>query len=319
MELWMPVLLFAVGVAALVWGGDTFVGAASWIAEKTGIPKFVIGATVVSFATTLPELIVSLMATLDGSIDMAVGNAIGSVSANIGLIMGISLLVLPAKLDDVSFWAKGAVMIISTAFLGAFVIDGAIGVLESLVLLTLLFIFLFLNLNSMKMASMFPDPRQPRKRPGAGEIFAHLMKFILGLSGILLGADLLVDNGERLARMMGVPEALVGLTFVAIGTSLPELITTISAIVRRESSLSVGNIVGANIIDITMILASCAFVSEGRLRVSAQTASLDVPVTLVLMVIAVVPAVLHRRFARWQGILLLAVYGGYICHIALTM
>ncbi len=316
MELWLVGVLFLAGLVALIWGGDTFVSAASWIAERTGIPKFVIGATIVSLATTLPELTVSLMATVDGSVDMAVGNAIGSVSANIGLIMGISLLVLPAKLEDNSFWAKGAVMIASSAFLGAFIIDGKLGVLESILLMLWLLVFIRLNLRSMKQSQ---ENRLPRIRSTFGETVFHLIKFVLGLAGIFLGANLLVDNGSRLAIAIGVPEALVGLTFVAVGTSLPELITTLTAIAKREPSLSVGNILGANIIDITMILACCAFASGGTLSVSAQTSNLDLPLALLLMVIAVVPAVLRRRFSRWQGVVLLLTYGAYVTHLALTM
>ena len=120
----LPIIMFAIGVAVVVYGGDAFVDASTWIAEKTGIPKFVIGATVVSLATSLPEVIVSIMATAEGSVDMAVGNGIGSVSANIGLIMGISLTALPSKIDDQIFWAKGTLMLATTLLLGIFVMDG---------------------------------------------------------------------------------------------------------------------------------------------------------------------------------------------------
>lgn len=312
MELWLIGALFSAGILALVWGGNAFVTAASWIAQHTGIPKFVVGATIVSLATTLPELCVSMMATMDGAVDLAIGNAVGSVSANIGLIMGISILFLPAKLEDHSFWSKGAVMIASTAFLGAFIIDGRLGLLESGILMFWLVVFIRLNLRSMKEAQSRDTLPAPARK---GELLGKLAQFGLGLAGILIGANLLVDNGSRLALAFGVPEALVGLTFVAVGTSLPELITTLTALVKREPSLSVGNILGANIIDMTMILSSCALISGGTLRVNPQTSNLDLPVCLLLMLIAVIPAVLKRKFSRWQGCLLLVLYGCYVAYL----
>lgn len=319
MELWVPIALFCVGICALIWGGDRFVESASWIARQTGVPPFVIGATVVSFATTLPELVVSLLATMEGSVDMAVGNAVGSVSANIGLIMGISLLLLPGETEDQSFAQKGLLMMTATMFLCAFVLDGGIGLFESIVLLSFLFVFLYLNLNSMKMAHLPRAGRACIVRASGREILTNMMMFVLGLAGILLGAELLVDNGIRLARMLGASEAFIGLTFVAIGTSLPELITTLTAIAKKQSSLSVGNIIGANIIDITMILACCSLVSDGKLEVARRTPEFDLPVTLLLMAVAVVPTIRKRRFARWQGVLLLVIYAAYAVFLSFTI
>lgn len=317
MTFFIPGALFVIGIAALVWGGDRFVGASCWIAQQTGVPKFVVGATVVSFATTLPELIVSLLATLDGSVDMAVGNAVGSVSANIGLIMGISLLILPGVQRDGTFWAKGLLMIGATALLGFCVGNGQLELVESLLLMLALLLFFYMNLRSMRTQP--PEfPKKKRERPCVKEIFDNGCGFVLGLAGILLGARLLVDNGSRIARMLGASEALIGLTFVAIGTSLPELITTISAITRHESELSVGNILGANIIDITMILSSCAIASGGALSVGCRTSGIDIPVTLMLMAVAVIPAILKKRFYRMQGLILLVGYGAYVAYLGLA-
>lgn len=301
--------LFLAGLAALVWGGDNFVEAASHIAERTGIPKFIIGATVVSVATTLPELLVSLMATMDGSIDMAVGNAVGSVSANIGLILGISLLILPGCPEDGGFWKKSLLMIAATVVLAVSVSDGTLALWESAVLLVLLVLFIRQNLCGKR------EPEGTRR--GKERLGGYAAQFFLGLAGILAGADLLVDNGARIARIFGVPEALIGLTLVAVGTSLPELITTITALAKGEPSLSVGNIVGANVIDITLILSLCAFASGGALSVAERTASLDLPVALALMLVAVLPALLRKKFSRWQGALLLMIYGAYISFVTL--
>ena len=125
----------------------------------------------------------------------------------------------------------------------------------------------------------------------------------------------MVDNGSAIAASLGVPENIIALTAIAIGTSLPELVTTISAIVKKEPSLSIGNIIGANIIDMTMILPVCAFVSGGTLPVAAQTYQLDVPVCFAVCAVALIPALISKRFRRWQGAVLLAIYGGYLFYM----
>ena len=140
----------------------------------------------------------------------------------------------------------------------------------------------------------------------------NLIKFAVGAVGIVWGADLLVDNGSALAVMAGIPERVIGVTIIAVGTSLPELITTITAIMKKQSSLSVGNILGANIIDLTLILSMSAFVSGKALPIAETSARLDLPACLVVGCIAVIPAMICEKFRRWQGILLLAVYAGYL-------
>ena len=143
-------------------------------------------------------------------------------------------------------------------------------------------------------------------------IAANLLKFALGTAGIVWGADLLVNNGSELARFIGISERVIGVTIVAVGTSLPELITTITAIVKKQSSLSVGNILGANIIDLTLILPLSSLVSGQPLPITAGFARFDLPVCLLVGSIALVPALAAGRFRRWQGVLLLAVYGVYV-------
>ena len=145
------------------------------------------------------------------------------------------------------------------------------------------------------------------------EVVLNIVKFILGGLGIYFGAKLLVDKGTELATIMHISEDVIGLTLVAVGTSLPELVTTITAIVKKQSSLSVGNIVGANIIDMSLILPICAFVSGGTLVLdSMQTVYLDIPVSLGLMMLAFIPTLFTKKFARWQGALMLAIYIAYL-------
>lgn len=316
--MFFAVILFLLGLGLIIKGGDLFVDAASWIAETTGIPKFIIGATIVSLATTLPELLVSVFAVLDGSTDLGIGNAIGSVSCNIGLIMAISILALPSRTKKKALLEKGLLMILSTGLLLFLSRDGILSRFESLFLFALLILYIILNIRDIQVnAANEKDLLIDRAKPSSVEVKKNIFMFLLGAIGIVIGAQLLVDNGTLLARMFGVSEAFIGLTLVALGTSLPELVTTLTSIIKKESDMSIGNIIGANIIDITMILSTCSFLSPTGLPVSAQTLRLDIPIALLLMLIVVIPPVMTGHFKRWQGFALLAMYSSYVVKMIL--
>jgi len=313
----LTVALFALGVLLIVKGGDWFVDAATWMAAASGLPQFLIGATVVSMATTLPEVIVSTMAAAGGSTDMAIGNAIGSVTANTGLIMAISLVFMPIAIRQSQFAVKGLLMVLSTLVLWLLCRDGVLRLSESLLVLALFALFLAENIRSAKQLSA----EEPAEASAAVDksrkaLFKNLALFILGAVCLVVGSNLLVDNGTILAQLLGVSERVIAVTMVAIGTSLPELVTAITSIVKKQSSMSVGNILGANIIDITVILPLCALISGGDLAIAAQsvhqTVYLDMPVCVLVTAIAVIPTIFRKRFAKWQGIVLLALYIAYV-------
>lgn len=313
MELAVIILLFLVGIVFIVKGGDYFVDAASWIAEVSGIPKLIIGATIVSLATTLPEMLVSVMAAAKGSVDMAIGNAVGSVTANIGLIMGISLVCMPAVIKRMDYLMKAVLMLAAAALIVASGFMGRTGTVISVALMVVFVLFLGENITSARRAMKAGEEGGERRKVSGGrEVAANLIKFAVGAVGIVWGADLLVDNGSALAAMVGIPERVIGVTIIAVGTSLPELITTIAAIAKKQSSLSVGNILGANIIDLTLILPLSSFVSGKPLPIAETSARIDLPACLLVGCIAVIPAMAAEKFRRWQGVLLLAVYGVYL-------
>ena len=313
----LTIALFALGVLLIVKGGDWFVDAATWMAAASGLPQFLIGATVVSMATTLPEVIVSTMAAAEGSTDMAIGNAIGSVTANTGLIMAISLVFMPIAIRQSQFAVKGILMVLSTLVLWLLCRDGVLRLSESLLVLALFALFLAENIRSAKQLSA----EEPAEASAAVDksrkaLFKNLALFVLGAACLVVGSNLLVDNGTILAQLLGVSERVIAVTMVAIGTSLPELVTAITSIVKKQSSMSVGNILGANIIDITVILPLCALISGGDLAIAAQsvhqTVYLDMPVCVLVTAIAVIPTIFRKRFAKWQGIVLLALYIAYV-------
>lgn len=305
------VILFVIGIFFIVKGGDIFVDAATWIAEATGIPKFIIGATVVSFATTLPELLVSAIAATQGKNDMAIGNAVGSVTANVGLIMSISILCMPAlvKRKEVAF--KGFLMIGAVAAMFVFTQNLSLSIWQSIILIVIFVVFMAENIISGK-ASIGADGDDEKPEINAKTVISNIAKFIIGAVGIVVGADLLVDDGTVIATHLGVSEAIIGVTIIAVGTSLPELVTTITAIVKKQSELSIGNIIGANIIDLTLILPICAFISNGSLPVGKQSAYLDIVICMTVIIIAIVPTVIFKKLSRWQGALMLCIYIAYI-------
>ena len=316
MTVFVTILLFLIGVALIVKGGDIFVDAASWIAEISGIPKLIIGATIVSIATTLPENIVSCMAAAQGKIDMSIGNAVGSVTANIGLIMAISILCMPSAIKRKDYLVKSVLMLLASAVI---VVGGFFGKLNLplvILLIVILAVFIYENVHSAIVANSKEKSEQiginEKKTATKKDIVINILKFVLGAAGIVFGADLLVDNGSELARLVGVSERIIGVTIIAIGTSLPELVTTITAVIKKQSSLSLGNILGANILDLTMILPLSSLFSGQALPISSSSAMFDLPACLLVGAIAIIPTLITSKFKRWQGFALLSVYVVYM-------
>ena len=309
--LMLVLVLFAVGLVCIIKGGDLFVDAASWIAEASGIPKFIIGATVVSFATTMPEMLVSVFSAFEGSADIAVGNAVGSVTANTGLIMCLSLVCMSCNMPRRQFGVKAGLLLAAVALLYAFTRDSSLSIVESVIIML---VFVGFTAESIIAAKREQGTEQPDERPDTNgkNIALNIGKFILGAAAIVLGAQLLIDNGSALAVMIGVPDSVIAATMIAIGTSLPELVTTITAIRKKQSSLSVGNIIGANIMDLTLIMPLCSLLMGKPLAVENQGMLLDIPACLVVSAAAMIPALVCGKFKKWIGWLIGGLYIVYL-------
>ena len=314
--LWI-VLLFAAGLVCIIKGGDLFVDAAGWIAEASGIPKFIIGATIVSFATTLPEMLVSVFAALEGNADIAVGNAVGSVTANTGLIMCLSLVCMTCLMERRQFGVKACLLLAAILSLFGFTRDGRLSVAEGLLVLVIFAGFLAESLISARREQGTERKAEGERPAVSGKTVAgNIVKFVLGAAGIVLSAQLLIDNSSAIASLLGVPDAIIAATMIAIGTSLPELVTTLTAIRKKESSLSVGNIIGANIMDLTLILPLCSLILGKSLPVQSQGMLLDIPACLVICAAVLVPALWKGKFQRWMGFL---AGGLYIVYLAVML
>lgn len=327
METFMMYFLFAAGIFFIVKGGDWFVDGAVWIAEVTKIPKFIIGATIISLATTLPEIIVSTIAALDGhnillsgaanavaasqdKVGMAIGNGIGSVICNTALILAISIIFMPIAINKKDFAPKAFFLIAAVTVLFLFSLKGSLSISGAIVLLIIFAFYIAENIRSGK--ATVKDGTAEKTAAGKSTVITNILKVSVGAAGIVIGSELLVNNGSKIAASFGVSEAVIGVTIVAIGTSLPELVTAVTAVVKKQTSMSVGNVIGANIIDTTLILAICSFIYGGKLPVSKQNIYLDFPIAIAVTLIAAVPTVKTKKFSRWQGVLMLVIYLAYI-------
>ena len=307
-------VIFVVGLILTIKGGDWFVDSASWFAEATGIPKFVVGATVVSFATTLPELLVSVRAAMDGSAQLAIGNAIGSVTANTTLIMGVSLTAMTGVINRKSFSLKGGLLLAAIGGLTLLSLGGFLPTWSAFILWAIFIIFMISNLIEGKKSAASEKKETYDKK----EIPSRILFFVLGTAAIILGAEALVSSGKTIAKGLGVSETIIGFTVIALGTSLPELVTTLTAIRKKENSLSVGNIIGANIIDTTLILPLCAVINGENLPVDNINLVFDFPVCIAACAVAIIPTIIMGKFKKWQGFALLAIYIAYMTLLVLN-
>ena len=320
----IPVLLFAVGLVCLIKGGDWFVDGATGIARKFHVPELLIGATVVSIGTTLPEVMVSTTSALSGHGQIAYGNAIGSIICNSALIAAITIAVRPGKVDPKSLRIPVLFFFVAAAlYAGVAYTTGYFSRPVGLVLLALFVAYMVCNVMAMKNA---PAPAEDAEEEVHEEMsFGKMIGLlILGAALIAVGADLLVDNGTLIAQALGVPESVIALTFVALGTSLPELVTAITSLAKGHGALSLGNVIGANVFNLVLVCGMSITVAPFSIPQNATIAGinsslvLDLPIMFAVMLILTVPALVKGRLSRWQGVLMLCIYAAF-CAAQFTM
>lgn len=315
--MFIPVLLFIAGLVLLISGGDWFVEGATGIAHRFHVPEILIGATVVSIGTTLPEVMVSATSALSGHGEIAYGNAIGSVICNTALIAAITIAVCPSATDKkalktpvIFFFIAAAFYMAVAYFTGRF--SRGVGV----VLLLIFAVYMFLTVRQVKMQPQeaLSTAETEESQNSAGK---DVFLLILGAVLIAVGANLLVDNGTIIAKELGVPESVIALTFVALGTSLPELVTAITSLAKGHGALSLGNVIGANLFNLVLVSGVSSFLAPfdipGNKMIAGMNASLlvDLPLMLFVMALLTLPALKRGKLSRWQGIILLIVYGGF--------
>ena len=312
------VLLFVLGLVLLIKGGDWFVDGATDVARRFHVPELLIGATVVSIGTTLPEVMVSTTSALTGHGEIAYGNAIGSIICNTALIAALTIAIRPGETDPKSL--KTPVAFFFTAallYVGAALLLGDFSRPYGLLMLALFLAYMLLTVRQMKNAVPSGETERAEEADVPVSLKKALLLLALGAALIAVGADLLVDNGTLIAQGLGVPESVIALTFVALGTSLPELVTAITSLVKGHSALSLGNIIGANLFNLVLVCGVSISLAPFRLPASkllfGHNASLvlDLPVMLSVMLLLCVPALLRGRLSRVQGAALLCIYAAF--------
>lgn len=321
----IPILLFCVGLVFLIKGGDWFVDGATGIARRFGLPELLIGATVVSIGTTLPEVMVSTTSALGGHGEIAYGNAIGSVICNTALIAAITVAVKPGKVDPKSLRLPVVFFFTAAAiYAGVAYTTGYFSQITGLILLAMFVVYMAATVWQMKSRSSAARPAAPQPQEEGSSLLKDLVLLVLGAALIAVGANLLVDNGTLIAKAMGVPESVIALTFVALGTSLPELVTAVTSLLKGHGALSLGNVIGANLFNLVLVsgvsVALAPFSIPQSSTIAGYNASLvlDIPVMLLVMALLTLPALRRGRLSRVQGVALLLIYGAF-CAVQFTI
>lgn len=322
------VLLFIVGLILLIKGGDWFVDGATGIAHRFHIPELLIGATVVSIGTTLPEVMVSATSAVTGHGEIAYGNAIGSIICNTALIAAITAAVKPGKVDPkalripVIFFFAAAIYYAATAYISGHFSRVTGGILLAVFVIYMAVLILQMKKNPQPLPET--DAVQEDEKKKASNIGTDVLKLIVGAVLIAVGANLLVNNGTIIAQALGVPESVIALTFVALGTSLPELVTAITSLIKGHGSLSLGNVIGANLFNLVLVSGVSTLLAPFDIPQNAVIAGhnaslvLEIPVMLFVMLLLNVPALIKGKVFRLQGVLLLIIYAAF-CIIQFTL
>ena len=322
MNLLVPIFWLIIGLILLIKGGDWFVDAATGIAKRFHLPELLIGATVVSIGTTLPEVMTSAMGAAQGSGAVAYGNAIGSIICNTSLIAALTIAIKPGKADKKSlvfpvcfFFGTMAFYAFNAYFFGRF--DLWMG----LVLLLGFVVYMIINVINMKKNPTADIEELDEENGEVSESKLGLLKDIGVLVAsalvIAVGAYLLVESATAIAHQLKIPETIISLTIVALGTSLPELVTAITALVKGHGALSLGNIIGANIFNLVLVSGAAISISpfevpsEAKFFDNNASFIFDIPLVFAVMGIMTIPTIITGKLRRWQGITLLMLYGAY--------
>lgn len=311
MEVMMQLGLLAVGFVLLVKGADWFVEGASKVAEKFGIPQLVIGLTIVAIGTSLPEAAVSVSAALKGSAEITIGNILGSNILNVLLILGITAVIKPIAVQKSTVrYEIPFVILVSALLFGIGYADNTVGRSEGMILWGLMFCYLgyLLEMSKKGVPLLEENPREDKSMP----VWKMLVLIVLGGVMIVAGSDVAVDAATELARIFGMSERLIGLTIVAFGTSLPELVTSVTAAIKGKADIAVGNIVGSNIFNILFVVGTSALITPVAY---APAFLLDSVVCIAAAVLLWLCVFKNKQLGRAGGVIMLLGYGGYFVYL----
>jgi cation:H+ antiporter len=308
-------LLFLLGLGALYLGADLMIRGASRLARRLGVNALVIGLTVVAMGTSMPELLVGMVASVRDSGDIAIGNVVGSNIANIALILGIAALIRPIRVQMRLLVREVPIMIFAALAFFIFALDLELSRWDGLFLAVGFIAYTLYLLEGARRESPAIEVEYQKFVPTGGTLTGHLLLTVVGLGTLLGGAHLVVSGAASTARLLGVSELAIGLTVVAIGTSLPELATAIAASVQDEGDILVGNVVGSNIVNIMAVLGSASIARP--LAVSESVIRVEAPVMLAVSILVLPFVWTTLRLTRWEGVILIMAYLAFVVLLAL--
>lgn len=303
----VTICIFILGLIFITKGADIFIDSTIYVGKKTKIPEIILGATIVSLATTFPELTVSACASFKGHTTMSLGNAIGSIICNTGLALGLVATIKPFKVNRKEFSSKIILLMTSIIILIVLGLDKVIDKKDAIALIGVLVIYMVNNYKSIpKSKTRYIQSEESNST----SLLKIVFLFILGITMMILGSKLLVENGIKIAKAFGVPQGVISLTVIALGTSLPEIVSCLTSIKKNHSDISLGNILGANILNIVSVTATASLINDTPIL--KQTCTIDFPFMILLVLILTNPTIIKGKIYRFQGVLMLFTYLLYL-------
>ena len=321
MDILVDLVGLAIGIAALVWSADIFVGGSASLAQRLGVPPLIVGMVVIGFGTSMPEMLVSALSAIEGSPSIALGTAYGSNTANIGLILGVTAALAPVAVARSVTRRELPVLVAATALCWPLLSDGALSRMDALILLAAFVIAMAMNMRGQKGDELDGGREVTPNEASRASLGLLLLKVIGGLVILIGSSRLLVVSAIGLAKAIGVPDLVVGLTVVAVGTSLPELAASIAAVRRREHDLVIGNIIGSNLFNTLAVVGIACAISpmddEASARTIADVCRRDLPFVCAATLLMGLFCIPRRRgskalIGRWMGVALLFLYAAYV-------
>lgn len=315
MDIFIQILLLVLGFAMLIKGADWFVDGAAGIAKRFGIPSLVIGLTIVAMGTSAPEAAISISAAFKGSADIAVGNVIGSNIMNVLIILGLTAIITPLAVQKSTIKYEIPFMILITVVFGLLgLFDNVIGFLDGIILWVLFIVYLaYLFVMAKKGKSEQEDNVDI---PGQRRLPRLIIFGLIGVALVIFGSNITVDAATNIARTFGMSERFIGLTIVALGTSLPELVTSVTAGLKKNADIAIGNIVGSNIFNILFVIGTSSLITSVVYQPQFLLDTVVCVATAVLLLLCLLNK--DKKLKRWAGILMLLCYAGYFAYIIMN-
>ena len=304
-QTWLQVLLLVIGIIVVIKGADWLTSGAVGMAERIGVPQIIIGLTIVAMGTSMPEFFVSLLSAINGTPDLAVGNIVGSNIFNALLIVGCAAMVAPIAIQRTTVKKDIPVAVFASLLLMGMTLDGQISRIDAAILFVIFIVYLWITLRGAKTEEGAGQEEEKKPMP----VLKAVILVFVGLACLIFGSDVFVDNATAIAHAMGISDAVIGLTIVAGGTSLPELATSVVAAKKGNSGIAIGNVLGSNVFNILMILGITGLITP--MTISGITV-VDLSMMVISMILLWLFSFTKYRIERWEGVLLAAIFIGYV-------